>query len=158
MFIDISLIFIDLYWFSMGFQWFSRIFNDFQGFSKIFNDFHWFSLIVNGFQGKRGQCWTPVGSLRSLGSGVKQSKIVFRLGLPPKTGPVSRPDRAPSAAIGPHRRPSAACAWELRSRTGLPPQTPPDFYSSNIQGWRLVLFSALTRRRSRRISIKLILF
>ena len=55
------------------------------------------------------------------------AKVVFRVGHPPKTGSVSRPDRQPSAPIGPARPPSAACGWESSVGTGLPLQTPPDF-------------------------------
>ena len=55
------------------------------------------------------------------------AKIVFRVGLPPKPGSVSRPDRQPSAPLGSLRRPSAPAGWELSVGTGLPLQTPPDF-------------------------------
>ena len=87
----------------------------------IFIDFQWF------FKESGASVGRPLAAFGPLEVVLNDQTIVFRLGLPPKTGPVSRPDRAPSAAIGPHRRPSAACGWELRSRTGLPPQTPPDF-------------------------------
>ena len=36
---------------------------------------------------------------------LNDQKIVFRLGLPPKTGPVPRPDRQPSPAFAGLRRP-----------------------------------------------------
>ena len=45
--------------------------------------------------------------------------------------------RPPSAPIGPPPQPSAACGWVSSVGTGLPPQTPPDFYSSKVMvvGW-----------------------
>ena len=107
MFIDVQCIFID----SHGF---SRVFIDFYGFSMIFKEngasvgrpsapWRWVFMPKNccfawGFLQKQDQCPDPIGSLRR-----------------------------PSAPIGAHRRPSAPAGWELRSRTGLPPQTPPDF-------------------------------
>ena len=69
---------------------------------------------------------------------LNDEKVMFRVGLPPKTGPVSRPPPRPSAAIGAHQRPSAACGWVLSVGTGLPPQTPPDFlfviYKAEVVG------------------------
>ena len=53
-------------------------------------------------------------------------KVVFRLGLPPKTGSVSRPDRQLSAAIRGLAQPSAPAGWVISVGTGLPPQTPSD--------------------------------
>ena len=54
------------------------------------------------------------------------------MGLPPKTGPVSRPDRLPSAAFGP---PSAAIAglWVVVKRGyGSPPSNSPRLSICNI--------------------------
>ena len=49
-----------------------------------------------------GRPWAAFGPLEVV---LNDQTIVFRLGPPPKTGPVSRPDRRPSAAIGAPRRP-----------------------------------------------------
>ena len=128
-------------------HWFSRIFNDFNDFHWFPMDFHGFSMIFNGFFKENcasvGQPWAPfgglgrpwgaaLGGLRPLGGGYSCLKTAVSRGASSKNR-TSVPTR--SAAFGPPRRPSPACGWELSVGTGLPPQTPPDFYSSNIQGW-----------------------
>ena len=128
------------------------IFNDFhlillkfQWFSLIFNEYHWISMIFIDIQGARGQCWTAFGPLEV---DVNDEKVVFRVGLPPKPGPVSRPPPQPSAPpLGAHRGPVGGCwAWVRVS----PLKLPPTFYLYIQGGGCWVLLVALTRRRSRR--------
>ena len=71
------------------------IFMDFQRFSRTFKE--------TAF----GQPLAPWGWM------LNDEKVMFRVGRPPKTGPVSQPPRPPSAAIGGHPQPSAPAGWVL---------------------------------------------
>ena len=106
-FIESSLLFLDFHWNFIDFHRFSLIFKDFK-------DFHWFSMV---FQRQLCQCWTAFGP---LGVGIHAWNCCFAWGFRQKQ------DQCPDP-IGSLQRPSAPAGWELRSRTGLPPQTPPDF-------------------------------
>ena len=87
-----------------------------------------------------GQPWTAFGPVwvgdKQLKNNVsREASSKNRTSLP-----------QPSAPIGPHPQPSAPCGWVSRYRTGLPPQTPPDFYSSKVDVVGAVGV-VLTRRR-----------
>ena len=149
-----SLVFIDYHWFSsffIGFNVFSWIVNDFQrcslmfielslslfglhGFALLFIesfiDVHWLAIDVQWFsymfkenRASLGQPSAPWGWVLNNGKSLFRVKLLAR-------NRTSVP--APSAAFGPPPWPSAACGWVLRYRTVLPPHTPPDFYSSNV--------------------------
>ena len=57
------------------------------------------------FKEKGASVGNPLAAFGPLGVVLNDAKVVFRVGRPPKTGSVSRPDRQPSAPIGPPRRP-----------------------------------------------------